>query len=646
MVVVLSYIKRGIAFLGTSSGLKGCLVLITLACILVTGASAQSLPASATSQPGAQGSPVSVEIQTRQASAQPSSPEQKIEPTLVGISSRVAPQVIAVVHRSSGPKLHALLTMSGAQAFPRFDKGFVHTKIVAGFILPDGRSIVTRLPQAEAETLNLTAGFRPAAATANEDDLWVMRRDGTRFKANFVGLDGSTGLSLLEAEKPILPPSREDDEQALTTGQPISLFAPEPAAPEAPVSNTGKVYMRISEVKGQLTAIKRAPSGKAMQVTVRAERLSPVWTGGIAISEAGKLVGIVEQSETREARLVPADAVRAAATRVLARRASVRQPWLGARGDAVAMTPIEIFVTRGWPREDAQSLMRSGQGVLLTAVAPGTPAAMAGLRPGDVIARISEFDVRSTEDMSLMLKAVGGGVSIEFTVLRAQSTPLNLPVTLSESLNPAQATAEAEARAAVVQARRVEEEAHMAEAQLHIAEADFRTAETEVRAAELDKHTAKGSEHLAKVKARLKETEGRVAEIKAHLEKARLQVAQARAQMIEAEARVREVSAMQTGLTIKPLIAAGLEAITLAPEITVGYGPQNGLLVLAVRPESPAATGGLKVGDLIESVNGQEISGTGWSHHFSLLGNSDLSLGILRGGQKLVLNLSRRGVVK
>src|SRR5205823_11537921 len=113
-------------------------------------------------------------------------------------------------------------------------------------------------------------------------------------------------------------------------------------------------------------------------------QVSPEWTGGVAVGETGALVGIVDESGTNEARLVSAETVRAAAARVQARRASVPQPWLGARGDAVALTPLQLFVTHGWPESEARALLNRQQGVLLTEVAPGTPAALAGLRRGDV----------------------------------------------------------------------------------------------------------------------------------------------------------------------------------------------------------------------------------------------------------------------
>ena len=69
-------------------------------------------------------------------------------------------------------------------------------------------------------------------------------------------------------------------------------------------------------------------------------------------------------------------------------------------------------------RREAQG---SYQGLLLTKVAPGTPAALADLRRGDVIVRVNNFDVKSAEDFSYVLNEAGGGATVNFTFFRGQT---------------------------------------------------------------------------------------------------------------------------------------------------------------------------------------------------------------------------------
>ena len=157
---------------------------------------------------------VGASAQTVRSSRRPPLPVASV-PAKNGATTKTqipAPQVIAVVHRLSGWKLRTLLTPPEAPVASTFDESFVRTNIVAGYILADGRTVVARLPQAEAEMLNLAAAFGFAKTpTARNDDaaLLLVRSDGAHFNARFIGLDASTGLSLLESDKPLHAPASE-----------------------------------------------------------------------------------------------------------------------------------------------------------------------------------------------------------------------------------------------------------------------------------------------------------------------------------------------------------------------------------------------------------------------------------------------------
>jgi S1-C subfamily serine protease len=571
-------------------------------------------------------------------------------------ASEAAPQVIAVVHRLSGWKLRTLLTPPDAPVASTFDENFVRTNIVAGYILPDGRTVVARLPQAEAEMLNLAAAFgyaKSPAATGGDAGLLLMRPDGAQFNARFVGLDASTGLSLLESDKPLLAPASEVDVVQPVVGQRVRVIAPVRAAltsaipapaatprPDyAPVGDEGVLYMNMSEEAGQLREVKRSPSGKAMEMTLEVERVSPEWAGGIALSETGTLVGIIEESDGDATRLTSAEIVRGAARRVRERRASVPQPWLGARGDALAFAPLEQLLAGGWTREQARSLLTRQGGVLLTSVAPGTPAAHAGLRPGDVVARIGQHDVRSIEDMSLMIKELGGNTLANFTVLRAASAPLNVAVRLSESPSPGLDTARAELRAAQLELR-------AKQFGLRSMQDNVRHYETALRRVE---------EEVNRLQAGVAD-EARRARLQEELKNAQLQVRLAheqegkfsadcelmRARLTEAEARYHTASEAYAGLAVKPLLAFGLEAVRISPAgANVSGAHQNGLLVMSVRPDSMAAGSKIQAGDIIESINGQMFSDANWNFKLPADFDAELSLGVLRAGEKLSLSLSR-----
>jgi len=56
----------------------------------------------------------------------------------------------------------------------------------------------------------------------------------------------------------------------------------------------------------------------------------------------------------------------------------------------------------------------------------------------------------------------------------------------------------------------------------------------------------------------------------------------------------------------------GLQTMGLATKAASEFGAQNGLIVVAVRPESAAARGGFREGDVIESIDGRTVGNGVW----------------------------------
>jgi serine protease Do len=138
---------------------------------------------------------------------------------------------------------------------------------------------------------------------------------------------------------------------------------------------------------------------------------------------------------------------------VLARKGSVPRPWLGVGGTELSSAPVALLVSVGWSRSKAATLLNKSHGILLTSVVPGAPAAAAGLRPGDVIARANEREVKSASDLSLILDEAGKASPVRFSVLRPDlDAPREVVVHLDETVNPAFATEMAQARAGHAQA--------------------------------------------------------------------------------------------------------------------------------------------------------------------------------------------------
>jgi serine protease Do len=411
--------------------------LMTAVALLLLGASALAQTATTASPTPAQSPPgpaLLEKIQPRRRSTRvASAPPAKV--TVIPDQRTVAPQVVTIVHRLSGIKmLRFLLRQSGeagtvSMIDPLSITSDAHASIIAGWAIDD-KTITARLPQAAAEIEFSRRPLFPAevpgmfpeaisrrAATVPraQPDLTVITRDGQRLAARYVGLDGLTGLSVLQVVG-MTAPATTVTPQAATVGQTIQVFAPERTSPNE--ATPGIIYVRVGETEANVSALSRLSSGKLQRLMVRAAKFSPEVVGGIACDASGNTLGIVEAIEGNNASLVPAEAARDAARRVLERQASVPRPLLGIRGEPVEFSTRNLFVANGWREDQLTRLFAEQEGILLLQVMPGTPAAQAELRRGDVIMKVNNDAVKSAEDFSALLGDVGSGEQVKFTVMR------------------------------------------------------------------------------------------------------------------------------------------------------------------------------------------------------------------------------------
>lgn len=391
-----------------------------------------------------------------------------------------APQVVTILHSLNGLKVFRLLIRSQEQveAIVRLDQAFkiageVHTNVIAGLALDDGHTIAAWLPEAEAEMPPPAVHFAPRPPVPPQTSsprtatgrgqpppgmaplaipvpgapnipgnllepayLRVITRDGKRIRGRYVGLDGLTGLSLITLTNGSLPQSIDSKEETIIVGQRLRVISPQPA-PRSEMGAKTPMYVRIGETEAVVTNVNRSPSGGVARVKIKSMKLSPANIGGIAINDAGETLGIVDAVEDSEASIVPVALVRMAAKRVLARQASVPRPWLGIRGEPIGAVSLERIMRGGWQLQRARELTEKRQGILLTSVAPGSPAALAKLKPGDVILSVNNGYVRNADDFSWLLDEVGPEIPVLFTVARPEKDISEaLEIKLSESPEP------------------------------------------------------------------------------------------------------------------------------------------------------------------------------------------------------------------
>lgn len=386
---------------------------------------------------------------------------------------KTAPQVVTIVHRLNGLKMFRVLLRSERQAMALagLDSDFklledVHTNVIAGVAMDDGQTIVAWMPEADVEVA--ASDFQdfatpevaavpavpgvPALPSGNTVNPWdgmrgsffappdvtVIGSDGKRLVAKYVGLDAVTGLSVLKlADKNPAAAGMIKDEP-VGVGENVRLFGPEPVTGQRGLLNSG-LYVRIGATEGRVFDVRHAPSGGIARFKVNSSRLSQAIVGGVAINDAGETLGIVNGLENGEASVLPVPMILRAAQRVLQRQASVPKPYLGVKGEPVAELKVDQILNHGWKPERAAALAEEHRGILLTSIVPGSPAAQAALRVGDVILKVNDWEIENSDDFTWSLDQAGASSQVSFTVARPdQATAEALDVKLSGRLDPAQ----------------------------------------------------------------------------------------------------------------------------------------------------------------------------------------------------------------
>jgi len=431
---------------------------VTVTVSLAATAFAQTPPAVPTSPPAAsqpQTPPMAKPKADKPEKRRPAATRQA-RVKMVQDQEPVSRQIVTVVHRLNGlTVLRTVLRKSDEPGTvtinPEAIKNDAHASIIAGLALEDGRTVLARLPQvaAEMEVYRSTVVVPQSPKPDDEDndnahasarrappvpriqpDLTVMTQDGRTFRARYVGIDGQTGLSVLQVTAQLTDVS-DTMARKMSDGQSVNVFAPEQVSSDIP----SQILVRIGKTDAKIAKAKiRAETERA---TLRSAKLSPKVLGGVACDQSGQTLGIINEIDGTNAKLVTADAVRAAAQRVLARQSSVPRPLLGIRGEEVDWAAKNSMLSFGWNEKELQNLFEKQVGIVLTSVLPGTPAAFANLHPGDIIVRVDDKEVKGADEFSRMLRQAGTGEDVKFTVQRPNmKTPLTFEVKLGGAFQP------------------------------------------------------------------------------------------------------------------------------------------------------------------------------------------------------------------
>jgi S1-C subfamily serine protease len=251
---------------------------------------------------------------------------------------------------------------------------------------------------------------------AGADRLQVSFADGRKADATLGPSDPRTDLAVIRADR---------------DGLPAASFADRlPPLGELAVAIGNPLGFENSVTVGVVSGLHRAIPGAARQAPSLVDliqtdaAISPGNSGGALVGPDGKVIGINEAyvpptvGAVSLGFAIPAPTVVEVVEQLLA-SGQVRHPYLGVRPAPLTPQLAERF---GLDRR---------AGVLVLQVQAGTPAARAGIRPGDLIVAIDGDQVRTVEDFLGRLRPHQPGDQLTVTVAR-DGKQRQVDVTLAE----------------------------------------------------------------------------------------------------------------------------------------------------------------------------------------------------------------------
>lgn len=331
----------------------------------------------------------------------------KLNPIKPGAKSAVGitdeQQAILAVRKAKASVVNILGLSKSVPTVPSFGVSIsvpVNTEISGtGIILEANGLIVTN--NHVVEDLNM--------------DYWVILADGKRFPAKVLALDKFDDVAFIKIESSGLTPAVLGDSDALETGQ--TVFA---------IGNSLGRYQN-SVTRGVVSALGRALSeadGSAPRIhnLIQTDAaISNGNSGGPLINLAGEVVGLNTLMDTGGYSLnfsIPINIVKESLQQVKD-FGKISRPFLGVQFKTIDQASK---LTNNLTVDD---------GAIISAVSPNTPAALAGIKAGDIVIAVNGQKLGYNNELDLIIQKYQAGSQVTFKILRSGET-LELPVILGE----------------------------------------------------------------------------------------------------------------------------------------------------------------------------------------------------------------------
>ena len=222
--------------------------------------------------------------------------------------------------------------------------------------------------------------------------------DGTSMAADVAGTDALSDLAVLRARAGTPPPLRLGDASRLKVGQLVVALG-------NPLGLAGSVTAGIVSALGRSLP---TASGRVIDEVIQTDAaLNPGNSGGVLADSAGRMIGV----NTAVAGIglglaVPINATTLEIVEALKSSGRVRRAWLGVAGVKVQLSP------------EAAAKVGAPQGIRIASVVPGSPAAEAGARAGDIVISLDGIPVSDPTGLQRLMVERAIGRRMELTLWR------------------------------------------------------------------------------------------------------------------------------------------------------------------------------------------------------------------------------------
>ncbi len=255
------------------------------------------------------------------------------------------------------------------------------------------------------------------------DEVEVKLKDGRSFQGKVVGLDTVTDIAAIKIETDKLP--------TVTLGNSEQLIPGEWAiAIGNPLGLDNTVTAGIISATGR-TSREVGISDKRVSFIQTDAAINPGNSGGPLLNARGEVIGVNTAIRANAQGLgfaIPIDTVQRIAAQLFS-NGKASHPFLGIQMvDLNAQVKAELLQDPNLGYNITQD-----KGVLITLVGRGTPAADAGIKPGDILRQIEQTAIKSAEDVRNFLDRAKLGEPLNVTLDRqgqtktVKVTPVNLP---------------------------------------------------------------------------------------------------------------------------------------------------------------------------------------------------------------------------